>query len=59
MTSKIINNISIKIHDKKAGKKRKNKKRNKRTYQNAPYSNVASLITNRPQQLDVIVKKKI
>jgi hypothetical protein len=53
MTHKIINNISIKIHDKKAGKKRKYKKRNVRTHQNAPYSNVASLITNRPQQLDL------
>ena len=48
----IINKINIKIHEKKS-KKRKYKKRNVRTHQNAPYSNVASLITNRPQQLDI------
>lgn len=50
--TKIINSINIKINEKKS-KKRKNKKRNVRTHQNAPYSNVASLITNRPQQLDM------
>ena len=50
--TKIINSINIKIHEKKS-KKRKYKRRNVRTHQNAPYSNVASLITNRPQQLDL------
>ena len=52
--TKIINKnvINIKIHEKKS-KKRKYKKRNVRTHENAPYSNAASLITNRPQQLDV------
>jgi hypothetical protein len=48
----IINKINIKIHEKKT-KKRKYKKRNVRTQQNAPYTSVASLITNRPQQLDL------
>ena len=50
--TKIINSINIKIHEKKS-KNRKYKRRNVRTHQNAPYSNVASLITNRPQQLDI------
>jgi hypothetical protein len=50
--TKIINSINIKIHEKKT-KKRKYKKRNVRTQQNAPYTSVASLITNRPQQLDM------
>ena len=46
------NIINIKIHDKKK-RKRRYKKRVVSTHQNAPYSNVATLITNRPQQLDV------
>jgi hypothetical protein len=54
MTHKIINNINIKISEKKS-KKRKYKKRNVRTHNNAPYSNVSTLLnnTNKPQQLDI------
>jgi hypothetical protein len=48
----IINKINIKIHEKKP-QKRKYKKRNRRSHNNAHYSDVASLITNRPQQLDL------
>ena len=47
------NIINIKIHDKKKSKKRKYKRKAVSTHQNAPYSNVATLITNRPQQLDL------
>jgi hypothetical protein len=49
--TKIINSINIKINEKKT-KKRKYKKRNVRSHNNAPYTSVASLITNRPQNLD-------
>jgi hypothetical protein len=50
MTHKIINNISIKIHDKKTGKKRKSKKKHVRHNQNGIYNNAAiGIIQNKSQ----------